>query len=340
MDNTLYEFKNIDYKKILDDNSIKQIENINIEKVKESNLFKEFSKHIICPDSIIVSISGGVDSMVVSTLLYVYCLEKNIKKYAVCIDYNNRDQTLEIEMVGQWLKNLDYEYHVKKIPDITRANCFDRDLYEKITKKIRFDMYKQFSNYVILGHNRDDSIENIFSNIIKRNYNNLLGMTFHTEEYNINILRPLLDITKEEIYNFAKEFKVPYTYDSTPKWSERGKMRDHLIPQVTNFNSKIIDGLVDMSKNFSEIYKIYNTIQPNIVYEEKKCIIEDKEIYFFDYWKNIFIQVCKYYNLTNIKNKSIQYFIENINFGNKITLNKCLTVIKKDNNIILYYDKI
>ena len=48
----------------------------------------------------------------------------------------------------------------------------DRDIYEDITKKIRFDMYKKICekhNCVIaLGHNKDDCIENIFANIAKQ----------------------------------------------------------------------------------------------------------------------------------------------------------------------------
>ena len=85
----------------------------------------------------IISLSGGVDSMVCSILLYIYCLDKNIKKYAVCINYNNRkDQYIEIDMIAKWLSYLDYEFHVRNIDELQRETCIDRDFYEKITRKI------------------------------------------------------------------------------------------------------------------------------------------------------------------------------------------------------------
>jgi tRNA(Ile)-lysidine synthetase-like protein len=340
----LYKIINYNYDKILDIKSTKNIlPQFNIDEIKTTNIYQEFSKHVIFNDTIILSISGGVDSMVCSVLLYIFCLEKNIKKYALSINYNNRDdQYIEIDMIAKWLYNLDFELHIRNINEINRDTCIDRDFYEKTTRKIRFDMYKKITNnpYVILGHNKDDSIENIFSNIIKKNnYHNLLGMSYNSKEQDVNIIRPLLDIYKKDIYNFAYKYKIPFVYDSTPKWSQRGMMRDLLIPQINKFDNKILDGLIELSKNFNEIYKVYEKCLPNIIYQKNKCIVEDKEIYFFDYWKNIFTQISKFYNQQNIKNKSIQYFINNVKFEKKITLNKIFIAKKEKNNIIFFINK-
>jgi len=303
---------------------------LNIDDIMNSELYKEFIKHINCKEKLIVSISGGVDSMVCSLLAYVYCLKNNIKLYAICIDYNNRNnQYLEIDFVSCWLNKFNIEFHVRKITELTRSLENDRDFYEKITRKIRFNMYKKLDAPVILGHNKDDALENIFSNIIKRkNYNNLFGMSHQSTEKDVTILRPLLNIFKKDILEFAKNFNIPFTYDSTPDWSERGKMRDILIPQIKNFNPEIINGLYELCNNFSEIYKVYEKSLPNIIINENEIIVEDTENYFFDYWKNIFMKM-KYV----VKNKCIKYFIENIKFGHRITLNKNLTAIKKDKYI-------
>ena len=196
-------------------------------------------------------------------------------------------------------------------------------------------MYKRYSGAVILGHNKDDTIENIFSNIIKKNsYHNLLGMSIHSKEQDVNIFRPLLNIPKDRIIKFAKDFNIPYTYDSTPEWSRRGKMRDVLIPKINQFDHLIIDGMLELANNLSEIYSVYNKCLPKIIYYESYCEVEDKDIYFYDYWKNILTQICKYYKMYNlIKNKSIIHFIENIKFGNRITLNKNIVCIKINNSI-------
>lgn len=318
---------------------IREIYYFDFKEIKKLNIYNEFIKHVEFNDNqIIISISGGVDSMICSLLLYIYCLEKNIKIIGICINYNNRpEQQLEVYLVSKWLEIFNIEFHVRNITEIHRKRDKDRDFYEKITRNIRFDTYRKFNCPVILGHNKDDSIENIFSNIVKKkNYNNLLGMTHNCVENNTTILRPLLNIPKNEIINFAIEHNIPFVYDSTPSWSERGKLRDVLIPNVNTFNPKIIDGLIDMAHNFYEIYKVYNSFVPNITYENNKCIIKNNEIYFFDYWKNIFQKITRLYNLPMVKNKCIQYFANYIKFGNKITLNKYLIAKKINNDIIIF----
>ena len=110
-------------------------------------------------------------------------------------------------------------------------------------------------------------------------------------------------------------------------------MRDILIPHLKDFDKEIIDGLLIMSRNFKEIYSLYKNFIPNIEYFEKYCIVEDKQIYFFDYWKNIITKISNYYNCENVKNKSIINMINYIKVGNKITLSKNIIVQYKKNKL-------
>ena len=41
----------------------------------------------------------------------------------------------------------------------------------------------------------------------------------------VNIARPFLDHPKKDIYDLAHNFMIPYFLDTTPDWSNRGKMR-------------------------------------------------------------------------------------------------------------------
>ena len=197
--NTLYLNKtNIFDDSILDIYSIKTIEFINID-IQTNKIFIEFKKNmdsIKIEEPIILSISGGVDSMICSYLLYYYCLNNKIMPKCITINYNNRDdQNEEIKMVNSWLQKLNIEHHVRHITEIKRTRDKDRQFYEKITREIRFNSYKKLGNYVLLGHNKDDTLENIFSNIKKKNsYDNLLGMDIISIEKEITILRPLLNI--------------------------------------------------------------------------------------------------------------------------------------------------
>lgn len=296
-------------------------------------------------NKILISISGGVDSMVCSYLAYIWNITKS-NKYIIdfiTINYENRiEQNNEIYMVNEWCKRLGFRHYVRHIYEIKRSRDYDRDIYESITRDIRFQMYKNLEGIVLLGHNKDDSLENVFSNIKKkRSYRNLYGMSPRSEEKEVQILRPLLKVWKKDIIQFAKDFHIPFVYDSTPSWSERGKMRDILIPQIMEFDGEIIEGMFSMVDNFREIYEIYEKMTPTIIFEEEQCYYRNQNIYFYEYLKKIVYQIMDYYSLKPIKNKSILNMSEELKRKNinRITLSKELIVQLKNENIFFYIIK-
>ena len=316
--------------------------------VLESELFKklynEFVKNIKGYNKIYVSVSGGVDSMVCLYLLYMYKIkspELNLKIGAISINYNNRlEQHIELFMVSKVCEYLDIKYYVREITELVRTRDSDRELYESITRQIRFDAYKKMDCPIILGHNTDDCLENIFINFKnKAKYNNLLGMEISSMERNVSILRPLLNINKTDIVALAHQCNIPYIYDSTSSWSNRGKMRDQLIPAINNFDGAILPNLITFVKNYNEIYKIYEKSIDKIDYYDNYCVIDHSNgVMFFEYYKKIFTIICKKYSVNFIKNRAIEYLIECLekNLENKITLSKHLIAKKIGNNIKVY----
>lgn len=309
-------------------------------------IYEEFVKNIPITYNgpLTVSISGGVDSMVCLFLLkQLFNKNSNIQPQAIAINYKNREeQDIEIYMVNKYCRDLNIPLYVREINEIYRTRDGDRQFYEEITRTIRFNAYQKMDGPIILGHNLDDSIENIFCNIRKqKNYDNLFGMSVDSTERNITIWRPLLSVSKKEIISFARKNGIPYTYDSTPAWSDRGKMRDKLIPFLNDFDSNILTGLVNMCNNFKEIYKIYEKAIPFIEYHDNYCIIHhdyDKEIYFEDYWKRILGTISEKYGFEYVKNKSVKNMIEKIMTGSndRITLSKNMVLkMQKDNNICI-----
>ena len=368
-----------DIHSILDPNSTFDLDKINLQhdiNILDNKLYKEFVKNIVVCDNsnkIYVSISGGVDSMVCLYLLYIYSgsqeglfrmrsrwtnrrlweLAKDSSQChhfspyrleigAISINYNNRsEQHIELFMVSEFCKHLGIDYYVREINEITRTRDYDREIYESITREIRFDAYKKMGcSSIILGHNNDDCIENIFINLKNNDkYDNLLGMKIKSKERDVTILRPLLNIDKSDILEFARIYNIPYVYDSTPEWSNRSKMRNTLVPAINNFDNTILPNLVAFIKNYNEIYKIYEKSIDKIDYYENYCIIDYSDgIIFFEYFKKIFSMICKKYKVKFVKNKCIEYFIQCIkkDFKNKITLSKNLITEKLGTSIKVY----
>jgi tRNA(Ile)-lysidine synthetase-like protein len=342
----LYKTTNKNYFSILDKKVIHIMNDTDTSSLSNNYLLKTFRDNIkplidkLDQENILISVSGGVDSIVCLFLAKYAFPEKTVK--AISINYANRqEQYLEIDMVNNFCQKLDIPHYVREITEIKRTRDSDREFYESITREIRFDSYKSLNGLVVLGHNLDDSLENIFSNIKKKqNYDNLFGMDLYSKEKDVNIARPLLKISKKQIIEFANQFYIPYTCDSTPSWSERGKLRDELIPFINNFDPSILLGLIELTNNYKEIYKIYNGILPLIEYNENNCLVTNKNIYILDYWKKIFTKIALHYNVEFIKNKALIHMIEQLknNSLHRITLSKnmiCQLDINTNNLLVL-----
>jgi len=52
----------------------------------------------------------------------------------------------------------------------------------------------------------------------------------YMSQYSVEIQRPLLQLDKQPIAQFARRFGVPFFKDTTPSWSTRGKLRRQLVP--------------------------------------------------------------------------------------------------------------
>jgi tRNA(Ile)-lysidine synthetase-like protein len=292
-------------KSILDNNPL-----IEISKTKLYNI-GEFDN--IDDKTIIISLSGGVDSVV--CLFNIIHKHPTKKIIAIHINYNNREEVEEeVKFLRCLCCELKVELYVRKINEIKRNICMSndlRDIYESYTKKVRFNSYKSIEYgkipIIILGHNKDDCFENILTNISYNcKYENLIGVEYKSQIDNIIFIRPLINVSKDAIYKFANEHNLPYLKNSTPNWSQRGKIRTDIVPTLNKWDSRIITGLF----NLSDIMRDYNDILKNTIENFKETEIEKIEKLNMCklYWKH---GIFKLFNIY-ISNKSLETLIQRL----------------------------
>lgn len=218
---------------------------------------KKYQKEV---PKIIISLSGGVDSMVCS---YIAANMLGVDRCIFLhINYNNRDTSDEEEtFVRYWCNLLGVPLYLRKFTEINRPLCMKyemREMYETYTRNVRYACYRDVGPYpVILGHNKDDCFENILTNMTKcTKYENLLGMDSVSKKDNVVFLRPFLTVSKAELIEYAKKQGISYLYDSTPKWSQRGKIRDKIVPVITNWDTLCLEGFFEMAKRMTEMNNI------------------------------------------------------------------------------------
>lgn len=328
----------------LEDNKIVSV----VSPIIHENMRNEIEK-LKDGSTIIVSLSGGVDSMVALYLCkYIkdtYNSNKIKNIIAIHINYNNRTHSGdELDFVNYYCNKLGIKLYLRTIKEISRNNCLHnglRDLYEDITKNIRYDMYrlniKNDRTYILLGHNKDDCFENVITNISnKSNYNNLCGMEVLKEIEGMMFWRPLLSIEKRNILDCANINKIPYLYDSTPTWSVRGKIRDTVRPSLLLLknnegieDNSIIDSFFYLRDYIANTQDIFNElIIKNLISKIKYMDAENSRKYITEYSKTEmlslkYIVIAKiFFNKLNIRysHKAIKDFCEYI--GTFDTLSK------------------
>ena len=292
----------------------------------------------------IISLSGGVDSMV--CLVYCMVIYPNINWICVHINYKNRGVADdEADFIANFCYKHNIKLYVREINEINRNKCMSnninmREIYEDYTRKIRFNTYKAVFNndvnndvnvpvvpVVILGHNKDDAFENILTNITYNcKYKNLKGMEEHSINIsisvcdNITFLRPLLNVPKNDIYDFAHKHNIPYVKNSTPEWSQRGKIRNNIVPVLDNWDKRVVPGLFNLSENIQDMYLIMES-NVNIIVNKFRLshnnnsyelnISHDEFINYLHklIWKEIIYKLFNYYP----SNKSLITLIERLN---------------------------
>lgn len=184
------------------------------------------------PDRIIVACSAGLDS----TVLLHACLKLNYPVEIAHVNYQLRGE--ESESDALFLKQLSDElsipFHVKTID--LNAQLKEGGNLQDLARRVRyvfFDMIRGNSpnTFVLLAHHLEDQTETFFMNLARNS--GVMGLAAMPERRG-SYLRPLLQVSKEDLKAFAEENKISWREDSSNaslKYT-RNEWRNSVLPEL------------------------------------------------------------------------------------------------------------
>lgn len=307
--------------------------------------------------NVLVSLSGGVDSMVLLEIIHKIRERQQNKNNTtfqiVCchINYKNREESdYERDFLIEYCKYKDVIFVYKDL-DFKRIDGKRSD-YEKETRNIRYNYYYELCKEynckgVFLAHHKDDVAENIFNNIMRggREVTDLCVFKKSNNILNVNVYRPLLDYFKQSILDIAQEYDVPYFLDSTPDWSCRGKMRRQIFPACEDcYGKTYINNLLKLGNESDMLGSIISNhiIEPlfhETKFEENNIIIKKtdtlREYYIM---KLLLKKICHTKGMENIRQKNVEQIILHFDeIGRKMTLMKNYVVIIHKDHILFQF---
>ncbi|MDD3226635.1 MAG: tRNA lysidine(34) synthetase TilS [Tissierellia bacterium] len=220
-------------------------------------------RNLIAPgDNILIALSGGPDSVF---------LFHNLRKLRETLSFNLYASHINHMYRGKdamhdegFVRKLCDKYGIKLFVKRKNATEYAKELKvteEEAGRVLRYDFFKENlkevgGGKVAIAHNLNDQAETVLQRIIRgTGIDGLSAMSFQMD----NLIRPMLNISRNEIMNYLHENNYDYCIDitNTQDIYGRNKIRLNLIPYLEqNFNPNIQSSLCRMSETMGRDKKI------------------------------------------------------------------------------------
>ncbi len=185
------------------------------------------------PDKVLLALSGGVDSMVLAHIL----LKLKIPFAAAHCNYQLRgkESNMDEQMLTSFCQKNKILLHSKKFN--TLAYCKQNKVgIQEGARNLRYDYFKDLCtrykyNFICTAHQKNDFAETYLFNLFRgAGIKGLRGILPKRD----NLIRPMLDAEKKEIYTYAQKHQVPYREDQSNYKNDysRNYIRNEIIPEL------------------------------------------------------------------------------------------------------------
>ncbi len=254
--------------------------------MKEAYLY--LNKLLKDNDKIVIATSGGPDSM---ALLYLTMqVKKNIKIICAHVNHNTGrvGQNEEQEYVKNFCKKNNVIFETMKIENYSDDN-FENEArnkrYEYFDKVIK----KYEAKYLLTAHHGDDLMETILMRIVRgSSLKGYAGFMKETQKKSYKVIRPLIEVTKDDILKYNEQNQIKYFIDKT-NYDEnytRNRYRKNILPKLKEEDKNVHLKFYKFSKILNEynnyidkevenkLKKIYadNTLDLDLLKKEEKII--------------------------------------------------------------------
>ena len=233
--------------------------------------FNDLTYHLDLDKKIYVGYSGGPDSSALLHLLHSNDIS-NIE--AIHINHNLSSNSAEWEdHCKQTSKKLGIPCHVESV-----EIKIDGDGLESAARKARYKIFTKYlkeGDQILLGHHSNDVAETFLLRLFRgTGVDGLESLNVKRGVGDGYLVRPLINLTKENIMMYLRENNISYINDESNDGQEqdRNYIRNNIIPSIEQRWMKASSRI----SNTSEFIRIKNQSYEILLEEKFKHLIDKK----------------------------------------------------------------
>ena len=236
-------------------------------------------------DTVVVATSGGPDSM---ALFHLLLRIKKIKKInIICSHVNHNTGRTGQDEEELYVKEVCEKYNITF--ESMKIENYDNLNFESEARDKRYNYFEELINkynakYLFTAHHGDDLIETVLMRIVRGStLKGYSGFSKVVDKGNYKIVRPLIEVTKEEIINYNEEYNIKYYIDQTnlEDIHTRNRYRKYILPKLKEEDKNVHLKFYKFSKimlEYDEFIKKETNKYMNIYEDNKLDIIKFNEL--------------------------------------------------------------
>jgi len=190
-------------------------------------------------DSVLVGLSGGPDSVALLHILLELAPRYSFNIAVAHLNHSLRGASsdTEAEYVKRLAKRLNLPYYIRK-KDVRAYQHAHRLSLEEAARNVRYAFFQEIAeknrcNVIALGHHADDNAELVLMYLLRGTGTaGISGIPPRRNFHGMQIVRPLIHLTRDEILDFLTKKKLSYVLDesNTDTTYLRNRIRHDLLP--------------------------------------------------------------------------------------------------------------
>ena len=207
-------------------------------------------------DKVVLAVSGGVDSMVMLEVISKIKSDFDLTVIVAHLNHAVRPESArEAELVRDVAARLGVIYEEDTLPKMGHVGNF-----HAYAREYRYNFFTRVARRhgatkIATGHHADDHLETVVHRLMKTcTPYSLIGIKPVIEINGVQVIRPLIECQKDELYEYARRIPVAFMEDTSNNKDDylRNRIRKYITPFMTEENPLIAKHARELSHQLSD----------------------------------------------------------------------------------------